>query len=257
VSSNDSINKTIRVAATLCIVCGIIVSVAAVLLRPMQQANKALDFKRNILAAANLMEEGKSVDEMFAQIETRLVDLRSGKFSDELDVQSYKQRKAIKDPALSAALENDIDIAGLSRKENFAMVYLVKDGQGLQKIVLPIRGYGLWSTLYGFIALEADLNTVVGLGYYEHGETPGLGGEVDNPKWKSIWPGKKVYKSDGNVALGVVKGVVDASSRGAEHKVDGLSGATLTSDGVTNMIHFWLGENGYGQFLRNLGRGEA
>lgn len=256
-ASNDSIKKTLTVAIVLCIVCSILVSTATVMLRPMQKANKELDFKRNILAAAHLLEEGKSVDELFSKIETRIVDLRTGKFSDEVPVATYDQKKASKDPSRSQALSPEVDVAGLSRREHFAKVYLVNDENGLQKIVLPIRGYGLWSTLWGFIALESDLNTVVGLGYYEHAETPGLGGEVDNPKWKNIWPGKQVYDASGNVKLSVVKGVVSSETPEAKFKVDGLSGATLTSDGVTNMIHFWLSENGYATFLTNLQNGEA
>lgn len=257
-SGNDSIKKTLIVAITLCIVCSVIVSTAAVMLRPMQQANKELDFKRNILAAANLLQEGKSVEELFKQVETRVVDLRTGKYTDEVAAASYDQSKAANDPKLSTNLSSEEDIAGLSRREHFAKVYLVKNNQGtLQKIVLPIRGYGLWSTLWGFIALESDLNTVVGLGYYEHGETPGLGGEVDNPKWKSLWEGKQVYGPGGDVKLSVVKGTVDTQSQGAQYKVDGLSGATLTSDGVTHMIHYWLSENGYATFLENLKNGEA
>src|SRR5690606_17188592 len=114
-----------------------------------------------------------------------------------------------------------------------AEVYLVNDAQGqLERIILPVHGYGLWSTLYGFMALESDLNTVVGLGFAEHGETPGLGGEVDNPSWKAKWPGKKVYK-DGEVELGLIKGTVDPSSANADWQVDGLSGATLTSNEVS------------------------
>ena len=129
------------------------------------------------------------------------------------------------------------------------------DGE-LDKIILPVRGAGLWSTLYGFLALENDLNTVAGLGFYEHGETPGLGGEVDNPKWKALWPGKEVY-DDGQVAIELIKGSVDASTRNAENKVDGLSGATLTSRGVSNLVQFWMGDNGYKLFLKNLRAGEA
>ncbi len=256
-SGNDSIKKTLTVAIVLCLVCSIVVSMAAVMLRPMQQANKELDFKRNILAAAHIQEEGKTVEEMFEKIETRIVDLRTGKFSDEVNVESYDQRKATKDPALSEKLSVEQDVAGLSRREYFAKVYLVKEGDEIQKIILPIRGYGLWSTLWGFIALQADMNTVVGLGYYEHGETPGLGGEVDNPKWKAIWPGKKIYDNDGKVSLSVVKGVVDTAAPEADYKVDGLSGATLTSQGVSNMIHFWLSDLGYATFLENLKKGEA
>jgi Na+-transporting NADH:ubiquinone oxidoreductase subunit C len=122
--------------------------------------------------------------------------------------------------------------------------------------VLPVHGYGLWSTMYGFVALKSDLNTVAGLGFYEHGETPGLGGEIDNPRWKGSWPGKKVYQGD-DVALSLIKGTVDTSRAGSEYQVDGLAGATLTSRGVTNMVHFWMGEQGFGPFLTNLKAGGA
>lgn len=252
-ANNDTIKKTVIVALSLCIVCSVVVSTAAVMLKPMQVANKALDFKRNILLAAGLMEEGKSVDELFKQVNTRLVDLNTGKFTDAVNVETYDQRKASKDPKQSEKLSADIDIAKIGSRENIAKVYLVeKDGQ-LDKVILPIKGYGLWSTLYGFIALEADLNTVVGLGFYEHAETPGLGGEVDNPKWKALWVGKEVY-DNGDVALDVIKGQAPA---GDAHKVDGISGATLTSRGVGNLVQFWMGENGYASFLTHLKNGEA
>lgn len=257
-ASNDTIPKTLMVATVLCVVCSIVVSTAAVMLRPMQEANKELDFKRNILAAAHLLEDSKTVEELFSQIETRVVDLRTGKFSEEVSVATYNQRKASKDPALSEEIPAADDIAGLARRENFSLVYLVRAQNGaLEKVVLPIRGYGLWSTLYGFIALEADLNEVVGLGFYEHGETPGLGGEVDNPKWKALWPGKQVYDRSGQVQLSVVKGVVDTAKPEGAFQVDGLSGATLTSVGVSNMIQYWLSENGYANFLANLKNGEV
>src|SRR5690606_33924929 len=119
------------------------------------------------------------------------------------------------------------------------------------KIIIPVKGYGLWSTLYGFMALETDVNTVVGLVFYEHGETPGLGGEVDNPNWRAKWVGKEVYDENGNVAISVIKGTVDPGAPQAIHQVDGLSGATLTARGVHNMLHFWLGESGYKSFLAN------
>ena len=108
----------------------------------------------------------------------------------------------------------------------------------------------MWCTLYGYISLDSDLNTVKGIEYYDHKETPGLGGEVDNPDWKSDWDGKKVYDSSGKVILYVTKG---PSSE--EYEIDGISGATLTSNGVTNMIRYWLGENGYGPVLQKLREG--
>ncbi|NNL56211.1 MAG: NADH:ubiquinone reductase (Na(+)-transporting) subunit C, partial [Pseudomonadales bacterium] len=160
------------------------------------------------------------------------------------------------DPARSTRLDSDADLAKISRRENQALVYLVESNGSFEKVILPVHGYGLWSTLYGFIALESDLNTVAGLGFYDHAETPGLGGEVDNPRWKAQWPGKKVYKN-GDVELGLLKGAVDPSAPNAKYKVDGLSGATLTGRGVTNLIQFWLGENGFRPFLENFKRGEA
>ena len=257
-ANNDSISKTLTVAIVMCIVCSVIVSTSAVILKPIQEANKEKDFKKNILAAAGMLEEGKSVDQLFEQVTTRVVNLETGKFTDEVTPENYDQNKAANDPATSTILSKEQDIASISRREKFAEVYLVQDSSGdVEKIILPIRGYGLWSTLRGFIALEHDLNTVVGLGYYEHGETPGLGGEVDNPKWKAIWHGKKVYNADDDVALSVVKGTVSSSTPQADYKVDGLSGATLTSNGVDNMIKFWLGEQGFAQFLGNLKKGEA
>ncbi|PCJ11436.1 MAG: Na(+)-translocating NADH-quinone reductase subunit C [Gammaproteobacteria bacterium] len=259
--SNDSTSKTVTVAFFLCLVCSVVVSTAAVVLRPAQLENKAADLKKNILAAANIWDESKSIDEQFENIEARLVNVSEARFATESeldehaisDVSRYDERKAAKDSSRNVVLSKAHDIASIKRRAKFVKVYLVRDTDGaLNKIILPVSGYGLWSTLYGFIALESDLNTVVGLGFYEHAETPGLGGEVDNPKWKSIWPGKKVYDDQGQVALGLVKASVDRNGPNAMHEVDGLAGASLTSRGVTNLVRFWLGENGYEPFLKNL-----
>jgi Na+-transporting NADH:ubiquinone oxidoreductase subunit C len=257
VSSNDGIKKTLIVAFSLCIVCSVVVSTAAVVLKPAQEANKTLDRKRNILAAAGMLEEGVSVEKQFEQVQTRIVDLRTGKFTDEVNPATFDQRSAAKDPAMSHKLSDEEDIAKIKRRADYAEVYLVNDAAGqLDKIILPVHGYGLWSTLYGFLALESDLNTVAGLGFAEHGETPGLGGEVDNPNWKAKWPGKQVYR-DGKVELGLIKGTVDPASADANWQVDGLSGATLTSKGVTHLVQFWLGKEGYQPFIDNLKSGEA
>ena len=170
---------------------------------------------------------------------------------------TFDQREAAKDPASSKALTGDEDPAKILRRENRATVYLVNDDSGaLDRIILPIHGYGLWSTLYGFVALESDANTIVGLGFYEHGETPGLGGEVDNPNWKAKWPGKLACK-DGEVAISVLKGAVDPASSDASWQVDGLSGATLTTKGVHNLVQYWLGDDGFAPLLGNIRGGNA
>ncbi len=254
-ANKDSFGRTLLVAFLLCVVCSIIVSGAAVSLRPLQEANKDLDRKRNILLAAGLYDENLTVDEQFGAIKTRIVDLDTGKFVD-IDPASFDQRKAAKDPGLSKALGEE-DIAKISRRENKAFVYLVETDGNFEKVILPIHGYGLWSTLYGFMALESDLNTVAGLGFYEHGETPGLGGEVDNPGWKASWLGKQVYGEQGGVKLALLKGAVDRSHPNARYQIDGLSGATLTGRGVTNIVAFWLGENGFKPFLENFKSGDA
>ncbi len=256
-SSNDSTSKTLIVALALCIVCSVIVSTAAVVLKPVQEQNKALDRKRNILAAAGLLVPGQSVEEQFSHIQTRMVDLRTGKFTDEMDPAKYDQLKAAKNPEQSEALAPENDPAKIFRREDYSVVYVARDESGaVDKIILPIRGYGLWGTLYGFIALQGDAKTIAGIGFYEHKETPGLGGEVDNPRWKSLWSGKQAY-DDGEVAIQVIKGSVDPAAPNAAYRVDGLAGATLTTRGVDNLVRFWLGEAGFEPFLNNLKSGEA
>lgn len=254
--NKDSISYVFGVAFAVCLVCAIIVSTAAVSLRPIQIKNQEYDFKRNILSAAGLLEEGKTVEELFAQVETRLVNIETGQFSTEFNVETFDPVKAVRDPEVSETLDPSIDIASIKRRENFTEVYLVRDTAGeIDTVILPIRGYGLWSTLWGFIALEQDLNTVVGLGFYSHAETPGLGGEVDNPSWKAQWPGKQINNDDGELAIQVTKG--GQANPNSDYQVDGLSGATLTTNGVNNLVRFWLGDNGFKPFLDNLKTGDA
>ena len=249
---NDSIKKTFLVALALSLVCSLLVSMSAVLLRPLQVENATIDRQRNILAAANLLSEDTDVAEAFDKIEARVVDLESGSFTDQLNAESFDQRSAARDPAMSKELSRDEDVAGIGRRSRYAEVYLVKEGDAVETVILPIHGYGLWSTLYGFIALGPDLNTVVGLKFYEHAETAGLGAEVDNPAWLSKWEGRHVFDASGEPVLRVAKGTSTATGEAALYEVDGLAGATLTSNGVTNMLHFWLGEQGFGPFLENM-----
>lgn len=258
-ASKDSISNVIKVAVGVCLACSIVVSSAAVLLRDAQQANAARDMNRNILAAADMYDPDRTVEEQFQAITVRAVDLETGRFTDEVNPQAYDQRRAARDPALSKKLDRDEDVAGISRRERYALVYLVENDRGeIENLILPMRGYGLWSTMYGFLALESDINTVAGIGFYEHGETPGLGGEIDNPRWQGNWPGKKLYDEQDrrNPALTVVKGEVDEGRDDAVHRVDGLSGATLTARGVDRMIRFWMSDQGYAEFLKNLRQGE-
>lgn len=256
-AKKESVTRTILVALMVCLVCSVVVSVAAVALKPIQTANQLIDKQRNILLIAGLLEEGVPIEEQFAKITPRLVDLRTGEFSDEMDPLTYDQQRAASDPEMSRRLTGEEDIASIRRQEYYATVYMVEGDDGIEIMILPIHGYGLWSTLYGFLALEGDLNTIRGLGFYEHAETPGLGGEVDNPQWREMWKGNLVYSDDGDVGVQIVKGSVDGSSPRRQYQVDGLAGATLTSRGVENLVRFWMGESGFSPFLRNLRSGEA
>jgi NADH:ubiquinone oxidoreductase, Na(+)-translocating, C subunit len=250
--SNDSLEKTINVALALCLVCAVLVSIATVALRPLQSHNKALDMKKNILDVAGLLQDGTNIDQAFKErIEAKLVDLATGEYVDG-NVDEYDQRKAAKDPAQNEVIPTDKDIASIRTKAKVAKVFLVKNGDQLQSIILPINGYGLWSTMYGFLALEADGQTVQSINLYDQGETPGLGGEVVNPNWRALWKGKKVYGDNGDVALTLVKGTVDTGRPDAAYKVDGLAGATLTSRGVSNLILYWMGPEGFAPYLNKI-----
>lgn len=249
----EGVRQILVVATSLCLVASVLVSGAAVLLRPAQQENQALDRKRNILDAAGLLTPGEDVDALFEQVEPRVVDLDTGEFADVEDPAGYDQRKASRDPAASAGLPPSEDVAGIKRRANMANIYLVRADDGsLETVILPVHGYGLWSTMYAYLALGPDGSTVQGLKFYEQAETPGLGGEITNPRWLSQWEGKEVLDENGEPAIRLVKGGVQSGTPDAEHKVDGLSGATLTANGVTNMMQFWLGDQGFGPFLAKL-----
>lgn len=262
--NKDSLQQTVVVALLLCIVCSVIVSSAAVLLKPLQTANKEFERSRNVLAAAGMYDASQSKDDVlaaFEKFEFKLVELESGRYLNSseaaklgIDVANFDQKKAAKTDGLSVVLDSAEDIAGIKRRSRYVGVYVLEQNGAIEKIILPVHGYGLWSTLYGFLAVDGSGNDVLGLTFYAHAETPGLGGEVDNPSWKAKWVGKKIFDGSGDVALTVVKG---EAPQGDLHAVDGLSGATLTSRGVANLIAYWMGEGGFGPYLAKVQRGEV
>ena len=249
----ETIGKTFTVAFLLCVACSVLVSSAAVVLRPTQAAQKALDKKRNILTAAGLYAEGGDIDALFRNVEAKILEIATGEYAEGIDAATYDARRALSDPATREVIPAEKDVGGLKVRAKYAAVYLVRDGDEIVKVILPMQGKGLWSTLYGFLALDAgDLTTIKSLVFYEHAETPGLGGEVDNPAWKALWNGKRAYDENGDVAIAIIKGRVDPASAGAEYQVDGLSGATITARGVHNMLQYWLSAAGYGPYLAKL-----
>jgi Na+-transporting NADH:ubiquinone oxidoreductase subunit C len=247
----DSVPKTIFVAVAVCLVASMIVSAAAVALRPIQAVNSLKDKQINILQVAGIYDPAQDVVEAFSAFEPRILELETGSFTDQFDPAEFNDRAAADDPATSVALVDDP--AGIGRQGRFVTVYLLRDDAGdIDKVILPLHGYGLWSTLYGFIALEENGNDIFGLQFYEHAETPGLGAEVDNPRWKALWKGKKLADDNGELQISVTKA---APAAGADYHVDALAGATLTTAGVHNLVNFWMGETGYDAFLKNLRAG--
>ncbi len=249
---------TLLFATAICIVCGILVSSFAVSLEELQDENIALDKQKRVLEAVGLLQPGEPIDEAqvaerFEPIEPVLIELASGEAVDG-DTATFDQQRRARDPATST--EAPDNLAKVKRIPDRALLYEVRGNAGeLEMVVLPIEGLGLWGTLYGFLALDADTTTVRGITYYQHKETPGLGGEVDNPTWKDKWPGRKAFDDEGEVRLAVMKGQARSVAEDP-HRVDGLAGATITSNGVTNMLDFWLGENGFEPYLNRI-RGEA
>jgi Na+-transporting NADH:ubiquinone oxidoreductase subunit C len=258
----NSTRYTIVFAAVLCVVCAALVSVTAVSLQPRQAANARLYMEKNVLVAAGLAEPGADISEQQVRaifersIKARLVDFATGELVPEgkVDARGFDQRRARSDPAASrVAPPNN---AGIGRLPNLGLVYFVmKDGKP-EQVVIPVEGLGMWGTIYGFLALDRDGNTVRGLTYYEQKETPGLGGEIGNPKWQALWRGRKGFDDQWNARITVIKG--QAGPADADPlRVDGLSGATVTSNAVTRLMQFWLSDSGYGKFLKRFREGAA
>jgi Na+-transporting NADH:ubiquinone oxidoreductase subunit C len=253
--SKNSIQGTLLIAGIICFVCSILVSGAAVSLRPIQEKNVILDKKRNILTAAGLYTPGADVEELFKDFETRIVNLETGEFADDVDTDTFDQQLAARNAETSVKIPKEFDCAALGRRSKYAQIYLYKNDGKLDQIILPVRGPGLWSMLYGYMAIDQDTTTVRGLGYYKHAETPGLGGEVDNPRWKNQWSGKQLFDGNWQLKVSVLKGKVDLNRKESIHQTDGLSGAPITTRGVDNMMKYWFGEHGFGPFLDKLRSG--
>jgi Na+-transporting NADH:ubiquinone oxidoreductase subunit C len=268
--NKDSLPNTFLVATVLCLLCAFVVSAASVTLRPLQLANAQKDRRSNILQVSGFtpeeIEQDGGVKKVFeSRFEVRIVDLDTGndaqaecqaamdKAKDRVVnlSEEYDQLWASKtnpNKGLSEKLEKKADVCGIKSREKFSEVFIMNSVDGKPELyVFPVRGNGLWSLMQGYLAVKPDFQTVVGLTFYQQAETPGLGGEVQNPDWKALWTGKKIYE-DGVVKLAVIKG----NKPGNDYGVDALSGATITSNGVTNMIDFWMGDKGFGPYIKQM-----
>lgn len=254
--NRDGIRNTLLVAICVSLFCSILVSAAAVILKPAQLRNEDLYRQTIVLQVAELYEAGKDVEAQFQAIDARLVDLKSGDYVSDMDPRSFDALEAGNDPELGISVPAEFDVAGIRRRAIYAPVYLVRDDGQISQIVLPVYGSGLWSKMYGYLSLEPDGNTVRGLRFYEHGETPGLGDQIDKSDWRAQWSGKVLTDEHGELRIEVVRGKVVAGD-GSEHQVDGLAGATLTGRGVTHLLQYWMGPHGFGPYLQKVAEGTA
>jgi len=218
-------------AVGVCVTVSLALSLTAESLKDIQAAAKEFDRQKNVMIAAGLCTADDArtrpeLEQLYEQrVEEFVIDTKTGK-------------EPTKDEIAAGAPAKPADVGNLKTKaerDQFRVVATTKDETGeVEAYVLPISGRGLWSTLYGYLALDADKNHVRGITFYAHKETPGLGGEVDNPKWQAMWKGKCVLDADGKlISITVKKGAVDPEN-GFEkaHAVDGLAGATITGNGL-------------------------
>jgi len=239
----------------VCVVCALFVAGTSVSLRPLTERNILVDRQKNILAVAGLLQPGEEVgpDEIALRfkefIRPQVIELATGQVNESIDAATFDQRAAARDPERSTpAPPNPSKVL---RIPDQGLIYEVIENDQLKSIIIPIEGYGLWSTLYGYLAIAPDLTTILGITYYDQKETAGLGGEVENPAWKAKWVGRKAFDDRGRIKIAVNKGPAGPPDKDP-YRVDGLSGATITSRGVTNMLHFWLGQEGFGSYLNRL-----
>ena len=247
VPKQESTARTFLVALFVAVSCSLLVSLTAVGLAERQQANRDLDLLKNVLTAAGV-EDADAID-------LRIVELDTGEYvtSQQIGQGTYDQQAAIEDHALSRDIPSDEDLASIGRREKYSYVGLIhgEDG-GIDRLILPVRGQGFASLVRAFVVIDADGTTVRSLTIFEQAETPGLGGEITNPAWLASWQGKRIYDEGGSVQIAVVKGAGASDA----YQVDALSGATVTSDAMTNLMRYWFGDTGFKTYLDRL-RSEA
>lgn len=245
--------KILGIALAVCLVCSLIVATAAVTLKPLQTANQLAARQRVLVELAGLNLPDSSIEAAYRQFDVYMVELDSGETRQGLSAENFDLKQALRKEEWSSPLARTDDPANIRRKPKYLPVYQLRNRDGsLGTLILPVFGYGLWSTLYGFIALDGDLRTVKGIRFYEHGETPGLGGEVDNLDWLARWRGKVVFDDNWQPRIELVKGNVSDDMPDHQYKVDGLSGATMTTRGINDLLKYWLGDTGFGPYLLRL-----
>jgi Na+-transporting NADH:ubiquinone oxidoreductase subunit C len=205
------------------IVASLLLTLAATQLKERQDFNIEVDKKKNILKSIGLDVAAMQANTIIEEYKNKIQDVVLKQNGDRVNHISSEDLESVENKStgqLSYFYEN----------HEYLPAYLASEPQAF---IFPVSGKGLWSTLYGYLALDMDLNTVKGITFYKHGETPGLGGEIEKKWFQDNFIGKKIFDNSGNLkSITVVKGkAVDD-----KHEVDGISGATITSRGVTDFL---------------------
>jgi len=256
-AERESAARTIMVAGGVAIVCSLLVSSAVHWLRPYQAAHRSIEQNRSILLAAGLIHGDEEIADReivarYLELDVRVADLGAGRYADEVDAATYDYRTAADDPALSTAIPSDRDTAGIGRRPRYMPVYLLRRENVLERLVLPVYGRGMWSTIYAFVSLGPELTDVTGVAFFEHGETPGIGDRIEDPAWTRQWAGKRLFDAEGRVSLRI-----GGSGAAPESTVDAITGATVTVSSVDRLVRFWFGPDGYAPFLAAIREGRT
>lgn len=247
---NESRTKTILMAFLVSGICAVFVSVATVVLRPIQTANRAAEEQARI---ADLVSGIPGMSALLAEsggeLSTVVVDLATGRAAS--DVTPATLDAALSDQANWTTLDPGADLAGLGQRPDYAQIFLLRDGDDVSLALLPMTGQGYGGRIDAILALGGDMNTIAGVAVTGHSETPGLGGRIEESSWQASFPGTEVSDASGEIRFEVARGPASTV-----YEVDGITGATRTGSGVTRMVRFWLGPDGYGPLIRAIGRGE-
>ncbi len=248
---NESRTKTIAMAFIVAAVCALLVNGATVILRPIQAANRAHEQQVRLEA---LISAIPGMSELIKQaggdaLSAVVINLDTGWAAK--DVTPETLETALQDPSHWRSLTPEEDIAGLGKRPNYAQIYILRDGENVSLAILPIAGAGYQGPIQGMLAIHGDMNTIAGLAITEQMETPGLGGRIEEPAWLAQFPGTKIRDPSGKLRFTIQRG-----SSNNEYEVDGITGATRTSNAMTKIIRFWVGPDGYGKFFDAVRRGE-
>lgn len=253
--------RSLVVVLSVCTVCSLLVSAASVLLAPIQRAHRERDRQDAVRA---LIERRPGLSELLADAGTDdvhewVLELATGEVATWIDPSTFDARGAASDPLTSTEIPIDRDRAGLGRRADHATALAVLDEEDRALVlILPVHGQGYGGPMYGYVALDGDGNTLLGLSIHEHSETPGVGGALlEDEDWLAEWNGKRIRDARDRVRIGVAAQELAPDSEATRYEIDAVTGATMTSGGIANVLRFWLGDDGYGPFLARVRRGDA